>query len=203
MTRFVPIIAGLALLAAGPALAGEIKLGVYAHDIDDQISNGHFEEGPQIVGQYQTTALDELAFLGRPRAHLLAGVNTRGGTNYVAAGLSWRFPIGKRFYVQPGIGAAIHDGKVDLPSPFAPGLAVIEQQRRLRNWTTRLDLGSRVLFEPEISFGFKATERLSMEVSWIHVSHAQLAGKNNPGLGDFGLRAVYRFGADRGYRNRR
>lgn len=202
MTKTIAFAALLALSSA-PAAASEFKLGVYAHDIDDQISNGHFEEGPQIVGQWQTTALDELRAIGRPRAHLLAGVNTRGGTNYVAAGLSWRLPIGRRFYVQPGIGAAIHDGKVDLPSPFAPGIGAAEQARRANDWKTKLDLGSRVLFEPEISFGYKATERLSAEVSWIHMSHAQLAGKNNPGLGDFGVRLVYRFGADRGYRNRR
>jgi hypothetical protein len=30
------------------------------------------------------------------------------------------------------------------------------------------------------------------------MSHAQLAGHQNPGLGDFGVRAVYRYGADRG-----
>lgn len=55
-----------------------------------------------------------------------------------------------------------------------------------------------MLFEPEWSLGWRATDRLSIEISWIHLSHAQLAGNQNPGLGDFGLRAVYRFGLDRG-----
>jgi lipid A 3-O-deacylase len=204
MNKLVAIAAALALTAAAaPALASELKLGVYSHDIDDQISNGHFETGPQIVGEWQTASLDELRFIGKPRVHLLAGVNTKGGTDYVAAGFSWRFPMGKRFYFEPGIGAAIHDGPVDLPSPYAPGISVTEQLKRFNDWKTKLDLGSRVLFEPELTFGFKATERMSAEISWIHMSHAQLAGKNNPGLGDFGLRLVYRFGADRGYRNRR
>jgi hypothetical protein len=54
-----------------------------------------------------------------------------------------------------------------------------------------------VLFEPEVSLGWKATDRFSFELSWVHLSHAQLAGKQNPGLGDFGLRAVYRYGIDR------
>jgi len=189
----------LALLAS-PAWAGEALLGVYAHDIDDQISNGHFEEGPQIVGGVRTAALDELAFLYRPRVHLIVGVNTHhGGTNYIATGLSWRFhPAGgDRFYVEPGIGLAIHDGHVNLPSPYEQGITLVEAQKRFRDYQTKLDLGSRVLFEPEISFGWKATGRLSVELSWIHMSHAQLAGKQNPGLGDFGLRAVYRYGVDR------
>jgi lipid A 3-O-deacylase len=195
-----PILTAAALvLSASPALAGEAFLGAYAHDIDDQISHGHFEQGPQIVGGVRTAALDELAFLHRPRVHLLVGVNTRGGTNYVATGLSWRFhPLGgDRFYVEPGIGAAIHDGHVNLPSPFEPGLSLVESQQRLRDWQTKLDLGSRVLFEPEISIGWKATPRVSFELSWIHMSHAKLAGSYNPGLGDFGLRAVYRYGVDR------
>lgn len=196
--RTAMAILAAALLAPGVAAAGEAFGGVYAHDIDDQISHGHYETGPQVVVGARTTALDELAFLGRPRVHLLAGINTNGGTDYLAAGLSWRFPIGERFYVEPGIGAAINDGKVNLPSPSEPGLSPAERARRNLALQTELDLGSRVTFEPEISFGWRATDRLSMELSWIHLSHAQLAGPQNPGLGDLGVRVVYRYGLDRG-----
>lgn len=190
--------AALLTLSATPALAGEAMLGVYAHDISDRISFGGMEHGQQIVGGFRTTSLDELAAIWKPRAHVIVGVNTRGGTDYAAAGLSWRFNFGgDRFYFQPGIGVAIHTGKVDLPSPDQPGISFAEQQRRLHNWQTKLDLGSRVLFEPEWSLGWKATDRVSVELSWIHMSHAQLAGGQNPGLGDFGVRAVYRYGADR------
>ena len=55
-----------------------------------------------------------------------------------------------------------------------------------------------MLFEPELSLGWKATERLSMELSWIHLSHARLAGHYNPGVADVGLRVLYRYGLDRG-----
>jgi hypothetical protein len=184
---------------ATPAWAGEAMLGVYQHDIDDTFSFGHKEHGRQIVVGVRTASLDELSFIWRPRLHLIAGVNTAGGTDYVAAGLSWRFNFGDdRFYFAPGIGAAVHNGSVDLPSPDAPGLTLAERQRRFYDWQHKLDLGSRVLFEPELSLGWRATDRLSLELSWIHLSHAQLAGRQNPGLGDFGLRAVYRYGADRG-----
>jgi hypothetical protein len=138
-----------------------------------------------------------LKFLGRPRVHLLVGVNTSGGTNYLASGLAWRFPLSERLYVQPGIGLAIHDGRVNLPSPDEPGLTPAERLKRLNDFQTKLDLGSRVLFEPELSIGWKATRRLSVEVSWIHLSHGKLAGDYNPGLGDIGLRLLYRYGLDR------
>ncbi|MDZ4370999.1 MAG: acyloxyacyl hydrolase [Phenylobacterium sp.] len=186
-----------AALLATPAFAGEVFTGVYAHDVDDGISYGKFEDGAQIVVGARTTALDELKILGRARVHLLAGVNTSGGTNYAAAGLSWRFHLSERLYLQPGIGLAIHDGRVNLPSPDEPGLTPDERLKRLRDFQTKLDLGSRVLFEPELALGWKATSRLSMELSWIHVSHAKLAGDYNPGLGDVGLRLVYRYGLDR------
>lgn len=182
---------------AGPAAAGEVFAGVYAHDVDDGISYGKFEDGAQIVVGARTTALDELEFLGRARVHLLAGVNTSGGTNYVATGLSWRFDLNERLYIQPGIGVAVHDGRVNLPSPNAPGLTPEERLKRISDRQTKLDLGSRVLFEPELSLGWKATPRLSMELSWIHVSHARLAGHYNPGLGDVGVRLIYRYGLDR------
>jgi hypothetical protein len=199
MGRIFSLLAVLLGLVAAPAAASELSLGVYEHDIDDTFSFGHTEHGKQIVIGARTAPIDELAFIWRPRAHVIAGFNTKGGTDYVAAGLSWRLNFGgDRFYFEPGIGAAIHNGSVDLPSPYDAGLTPEEQARRLYNWTHKLDLGSRVLFEPEWSLGWRATDRLSLEISWIHLSHAQLAGEQNPGLGDFGVRAVYRYGVDRG-----
>jgi hypothetical protein len=191
------VLAATAALAAAPAVAGEAFAGVYAHDVDDGISYGKFEHGAQIVVGARTTDLDELKFLGRPRVHLLAGINTAGGTNYVASGLAWRFRLAERLYVQPGIGVAIHDGHVNLPSPDEPGITPEERLKRQHDFDTKLDLGSRVLFEPELSLGWKATRRLSLELSWIHMSHGRLAGHYNPGVADVGLRVLYRYGVDR------
>jgi hypothetical protein len=192
-------IATAAALVAGPAVAGEAFAGLYAHDVDDGISYGKFEHGAQIVAGVRTTALDELAFIGKPRVHLLAGVSTAGGVDYVASGLAWRFNLSRRIYLQPGIGLAIHDNRVAFPSPDEPGISAAEQAKRLRDFQTKLDLGSRVLFEPELSLGWKATERMSVELSWIHLSHARLAGHYNPGVADVGLRLSYRYGVDRGF----
>ncbi len=196
--RVIVLAIALAAIQGESAAAGEAFAGLYAHDLNDGISAvGNFEDGAQVVVGARTTALDELAALGRPRVHLLAGINTSGGTNYLATGLSWRFHLSERFYVQPGLGMAIHDGKVGLPSPDDAGLSLAEMLKRQRDRETMLDLGSRVLFEPELSVGWKATRRLSVELSWIHLSHAKLAGSQNPGVGDVGLRLLYRYGLDR------
>jgi lipid A 3-O-deacylase len=178
-----------------PCLAGEAFLGAYAHDVDDQVSFGHTTEGgAQIIGGYRTAPIPALTIFVAPRAHAFGAVNTRGGVSFASAGLTWRFPIGRRFYLQPGVGLAVHNAEYDFPSPFEPGLAAAERQRRLDHVDRDLDLGSRVLLAPELSLGWQATERAALELSWIHLSHAQLAGKQNPGLGEVGLRAVYRFG---------
>jgi hypothetical protein len=190
-------VAAAALSLPAPALAGEAFLGLYAHDVDDRLSIAHSpESGQQVIGGWRSEPVESWGALRRPQVHVLAAVNTAGGVNYAAAGLSWRIHLGeaKRFYVQPGIGVAVHTGKVNLASPFAPGITAEQQQRRLRAYREHLDLGSRVLFEPELSLGWRASERLALELSWIHLSHAQLAGRQNPGLGELGVRAVYRFG---------
>ena len=189
-----------ALFSAPQALAGEAMLGIYQHDIMDGISHGgHFEHGKDIVFGVRTASLDELSVIWSPHVHLVVGLNTLGETDFAAVGFDWRLKFGPddQFYVEPGIGGAIHTGNVNLPSPNDPGLTPAQVAYRLNRWETKLDLGSRILFEPEISLGWKATDRWSVEMSWIHMSHAQLAGPQNPGLGEFGFRAVYRYGIDK------
>jgi len=196
LTRLAATALGSCLLFWGAtATAAEVFLGVYAHDVDDGISIGHSpESGQQIIGGYRTGRVDRLAGLGRPQLHVLGAVNTHGGVNYAAAGLSWRLGLTGRLYLQPGLGLAVHSGRVNLPSPYDPGLTLEERERRARAFQEHLDLGSRLLFEPELSLGWRVSDRLALELSWIHLSHAQLAGRQNPGLGDAGIRAVYRLG---------
>ncbi len=184
------------LCLPGPALAGEAFLGVYAHDIHDGISIPYSNErGEEIIGGYRTSPLESLHAIGQPQFHLLGAVNTAGGLAFAAAGLSWRFNlVSDRLYLRPGIGVGVHDGDLDFPSPNEPGITAAEAARRFQHRAHDLNLGSRVLFEPELALGWRASDRVAFELSWIHMSHAQLAGRQNPGIGDFGLRAVYRFG---------
>ena len=92
MMRWISCAGATAILylAAGAAQAGEFFGGLYSHDISDRISLGGFAKGAQLVGGVRTAPVEELPWLFSPRVHLLAGVNTAGGTNYAAAGFSWR-----------------------------------------------------------------------------------------------------------------
>jgi lipid A 3-O-deacylase len=158
-----------AVLGAPPARAGEIFGGLYAHDVRI-IAVGSPEHGPDFQLGWRGGPI--LRALGGPRPHLLVSLNADGGTHFAAAGISWQ--IGNPIYVRPGIGIAIHTG-AGYPPP------------------DRIWFNSRLLFEPEIGVGARLTPRLSVEASWVHLSHAQLAGHQNPGLDTVGLRFNYRF----------
>jgi hypothetical protein len=118
--------------------------------------------------------IEALRFVGAPSPYVFGSVNSAGASNYAAAGISWK--IGRAFYARPGVGMAIHDG----PNRVVPG-------------DGRIDFGSRILFELEFGLGYQLTERMSLEASWVHLSHAQLFSPQNPGLDNIGMRLNYRF----------
>lgn len=163
----------LALLCATPAAAQETWVGVAAHGVDTPLTFDTGEHGVDLQAGYRFAPERALAAIGSPAPYVFALVNTEGDTSLVAAGLSWK--LGDRFYARPGIGVAVHDG---------PSLRV------RADGNLRTDLGSRVLFEPELALGWQATPRLGIEASWVHVSHAQLFGGQNPGLDIIGARLV-------------
>jgi hypothetical protein len=165
------LLPGLLLLASTPAHATEIIAGIHAHGVSTPLSLQSDREGGVSVSagvrgaRIGKTVLQPYAF---------GSVNTRGDTNFLAAGLSARFGS-DRLYVRPGLGIGIHDGsasKVTQPD--------------------RLAFGSRVLFEPEIAIGTRVTDRLSLEASWVHFSHAQIFATQNPGIDNIGVRLNWR-----------
>jgi lipid A 3-O-deacylase len=163
------LLAALALPA--PARADSVWLGVYRHDVI--IRQARFETGEDIKAGWIGDRLDGLRAIGRPAPHLLVSKSLDGGTDYVAAGLNWTF--GSTLYLRPGIGLSLNNG---------PDYA----ERKGR----RVDLGSRVTFEPELAAGWRITDRVALEASWIHLSHAQLFSRQNRGMDSIGLRAVIR-----------
>ena len=172
--------AALALAAGAhvPAQAGELFGGVYTNRVDTGVAVCCAESGADIELGYRTEPLKGLARLGDWRLYALASANTSGGVDFAAAGIAWRLHLTKRVYAQAGIGGAVQDG----PASQTPGPK------------KQLYLGSRFLFEPEATVGIVLTPRWAAEASYLHLSHGYLAGKNNPGLDDVGVRVVYRFG---------
>ncbi len=161
---FCSVALGFALLAA-PANADELFGGVYAHDVKLPTDLSGIERGADLqlgyrFGQIFGTPLQPYAF---------GALNTAGDTSYAAAGLSVRF--GRKIFIRPGLGVAIHNGSAS---------------KYYR--TDKIAFGSRVLFEPELGVGAQINSRLSIEASWVHLSHAQLFGHENPGMDNLGVR---------------
>lgn len=120
---------------------------------------------------------DEIEALADVQPYVFGSANLSGDTSFVGAGVSWKAEIG-RLYVRPGVGLVIHD---------APSLRVDPETGM------RTDLGSRVLFEPELAVGVDLDERWSVEASWVHISNARLFNsEQNPGIDMMGLRVNYR-----------
>ena len=168
-----PLAAALVLFAA-PARADEIFGGLYAHDVDTSLTRSGFEDGVDLELGWRGERIGALRVIGGPRPHALLSLNSAGDTHFAAAGISWK--IGRHIYLRPGIGLAVHTG----PGRVVPG-------------DGRIDFGSRLLFAPELGAGARLGERASIEASWVHLSHAQLFGPQNPGLDTIGLRFNYRF----------
>jgi lipid A 3-O-deacylase len=162
------------LLALPSAVqAGEIFGGVLAHDIDSPLTKGGFEKGADLQLGWRGGRIRALSVIGSPSPYVFGSLSTSGETSFAAAGLSWR--IGGRLYVRPGIGVAIHDRDSFIVRP--DGL--------------RGDLGSRVLFEPELGVGYQVSDRVSVEAAWVHISQAQLFSRQNPGMDSVGVRVNF------------
>lgn len=155
----------LMIAASAPAQAGEIFGGIYVHDVKLPTDKSGIEGGADIEAGYRGGRIGHTPL----QPYLFGALNTAGQTSYAAAGLSARF--GRTIYVRPGLGIAIHNGSAG---------------KYYR--TDRIAFGSRVLFEPELAIGTMVSSRFSIEASWVHMSHAQLFSRENPGIDNLGVR---------------
>lgn len=160
-------------LSAAPARAAEVFGGLRAHDVDTGLTRSGIEEGVDVELGWRGDKIGFLRAVGGPRPHAYVSLNSAGNTHFAAAGISWK--IGDAIYARPGIGLAVHTG----PGRVVPG-------------DDRIDFGSRILFAPELGVGARLTDRVSIEASWVHLSHGQLFGRQNPGIDTIGVRLNFR-----------
>ena|SRR4249919_1091929 len=169
MMSYKPLLcfALVAAAAATPAQAGELFGGLYVHDVDTPLTKSGVEDGADIQLGYRGGKIGRTPL----QPYVFGALNTAGKTSYAAVGLSAKF--GDRVYFRPGLGIAVHNGSA----------------RKVQDLTNHeIEFGSRVLFEPELNLGLRLNRRASVEASWVHMSHAQLFGRQNPGIDNFGVR---------------
>lgn len=166
MLKLLPLAAfAAALFWTAPARAGELFGGLYAHAVNTPLSlDSSKESGIDVQVGYRGKA-----FALGLEPYVFGALNSTGDTSYAAVGLSRKF--GERFFIRPGLGLAIHNGSgANHTRP------------------DRIAFGSRILFEPEIGVGLRVASRATIEASWVHLSHAQLFGRQNPGIDNIGAR---------------
>jgi hypothetical protein len=167
MSKGVCLLAAAVMAVSSPSHAAELFGGLYAHDINTPWTRAGPEGGIDVQLGWRGKQIGRTPL----QPYGLLAINTSGGTHYGAIGLSAKF--GDRLFVRPGFGIAVHTGST--ADRFNPDNDDIE-------------FGSRILFEPELGVGARLNERLSIEASWIHMSHAQLFGRQNSGVQNLGIR---------------
>ena len=161
----------LLLLSGTAAHAGELFGGLYVHDVKTPLTLSGEESGVDGQLGYRGGRIGKTPF----QPYIFGALNSAGNTSYAAAGLSAKF--GRSVYFRPGLGIAVHNGSAKNFEDPTNG---------------KIDFGSRVLFEPELGIGAELSNRASIEASWVHMSHAQLFGRQNPGIDNIGVRLNFR-----------
>ena len=157
----------LAALVPSAASANEIFGGIYVHDVDTFLTRSGIEDGMDLQLGWRG---DRIA--GTPlQPYAFVSAHTKGETHFAAVGVSAKF--GDAIFIRPGLGIAVHTGSTDDFHDPTDG---------------EVDFGSRVLWEPELGIGARINERMTIEASWVHLSHAQIFGRQNPGMDNIGVR---------------
>jgi hypothetical protein len=159
-----------AAFAAAPALAGEIFGGLLVHDVDTFLTKSGVEEGMDVQLGWRGGRIG-----GTPlQPYVFGSLHTKGQTHYAAAGISAKF--GDALFIRPGVGLAVHTGSAEnFQDPT----------------NDEVEFGTRLLFAPELGVGARINPRTTIEASWVHLSHAQLFGRQNPGIDNIGVRLSF------------
>lgn len=159
------ILAAIALPSV--ARADDLFGGIYVHDVKLPTDKSGIEGGMDFQLGYRGGGIAHTPL----QPYIFGALNTAGKTDYAAIGLSAKF--GHGVYIRPGLGLAIQTGSAEKFQDPA---------------NHEIDFGSRILFEPELAVGTQINGRVSVEASWVHMSHAQLFAHQNPGIDNLGVR---------------
>ena len=148
----------------------EIRGGVFSNVLDLSSESGSGEVLSSHLLFYSGSNPYLAAFLN-PRLELGAMVNFEGRTSYAYTGVNFHVPIYDRLFFEGEFGGALNDSEKGRPG-----------------W-----LGCPVTFRESGGLGLQITSNIDIVGSIEHVSHADLCGRENPGLTNFGLRLGYKF----------
>lgn len=187
----------LGLGAATPAMAeqgliSEVAIGAAnsAHDLVGLEDNAS-EQGRLATLDVTFQKWELLDWMGSPRPFVGVAVSLSNYTNFLSAGLVWRYTFGP-VYLDVGAGGALHDGYVDLPQP-EDGLPLAENQRRRRMLDKHTEFGRNSLFHARFAVGYTLSEEWGVELGTQHWSNGNLGNPTNDGADLLEVRVARRF----------
>jgi lipid A 3-O-deacylase len=162
-----------------PRIIDELKVGGLAHDVT--FLGRHVEGGADVNVEVLFTSPDLLRYIGSPRPHVGADINTSGNTSDGYFGLTWGimliqnlFGAGDGIFANGSLGGAVHDGYLNSAPP------------------DRKKLGSRILFRESLELGYQINPVVNVSAILDHISNANLA-PHNAGITSAGARIGFRF----------
>jgi opacity protein-like surface antigen len=178
-------LAALALSGPLPAAAeppgtpilgiSELKLGGLYHDVPG-LWSGFAAERPAADLNVEVLFLPWVsAFGGYLRPAIGGTINFNGDTSKAYADLRWEIEAPSGVFFAIGMGAAIHNGELELVN------------------ADRKALGARVLFHPSAEIGYRFDGSNSVSLFFDHVSNGYTR-RDNEGMDTIGLRFGHRFG---------
>jgi len=161
-------------LALAEDLIYELKIGGLYHDVPNLWSGFQLEKRSvdvnieALFGPHLQLPVGTL----RPAAGLT--INTAGATSKAYIDARWMVEGASGLFFALGIGAAVHDGKLDPSEP------------------DRKALGSRLLFHFPAELGWRFDDHNSLSIYFEHISNGYTQDYNE-GLDSIGARYGYRF----------
>jgi hypothetical protein len=166
----IGVASAVALSIPASAQAAELFAGLHVHDVKLPLDESGIETGVDFSLGIRGSSIGHV-WRATFQPYVFGALNSAGNTDYAAAGIAARLPLGGAWYFRPGLGIAVHNGSAG---------------KFFRS--DKIAFGSRVLAEPEIAIGAEVSKQVSVEASWVHMSHAQIFGPENPGIDILGLR---------------
>jgi lipid A 3-O-deacylase len=179
-SRSTSLLAGALALFAVPArtqaagLVDELKIGVLDHDVPD-LWSGFRAEPNSIDMNVEALLSPKVSFAGGTLQPAIgASINTVGATSMGYLDARWQFETSFGVFFGLGVGAAVHDGQLQLDD------------------LDRKALGSRVLFHFPAEIGYRFDGHNSVSAYFEHTSNGFTAFPNE-GMDRLGIRYGYRF----------
>lgn len=166
-------IAGATAASAQAPLIDEMRLGVFAHNVEASSAESGTDINVELLFRRPAIAYGNrvLDVLLRPRPHIGASINTAGDTSQVYAGFSWDMKLAPALVLELTFGGTWHDGPENGGAP---------------------DLyGCPLAFRESISLGLALDQRWTVYGTVTHMSNAGLCDFNS-GLTSAGLRLGYK-----------